>query len=101
MDLFMESTLDAATTAQKAALAAESLGLGLCRSVPLFGLAIGKPEPASKLPAVKPRLPMEEVLHREYWNDDKQDQLVASYDKVWAIPTLIIRSLVGRHGVLT
>ncbi|KAJ4249144.1 hypothetical protein NW762_012479 [Fusarium torreyae] len=101
-DLFVMASLDAAVAGQNVAVAAESLGLGLCyvgaarnkahdltellrlpkRCIALFGMAIGKPDPATNLPATKPRLPMEEVLHRERWNDDKQDEQIALYDQI-------------------
>ncbi|KAI3549250.1 hypothetical protein CABS01_08328 [Colletotrichum abscissum] len=100
LDLFMQGTLDAAIAAQNITIAAESLGLGVCyvgaarnnaaqlaqllripeRCAPVFGLAVGKPDPVSNPPAIKPRLPIGEVLHRERWNDDRQDELIASYD---------------------
>ena len=98
MDLFMQSTLDAALAAQNVTIAAESLSLGICyvgaarnnaqqmtqllrvphRSLILFGLAIGKAKPHDD--AIKPRLPLNEVLHREYWSDDKMDENIANYD---------------------
>ena len=75
-------TVDATLAAQNAALAAESLGLGMCylgalrkdagavikllqlpRLVfPVFGMAVGWPEMKSW---VKPRLPLQTVLHWE------------------------------------
>ncbi|KAJ4152128.1 hypothetical protein NW765_017637 [Fusarium oxysporum] len=101
-DFFIMATLDAAIAGQNVAVAAESLDLGLCyvgaarnnardltkllglpqRCIVLFGMSIGKPDPATNLPAIKPRLPVDEVLHREHWNDDKQDDQIEIYDKV-------------------
>ncbi|KON89656.1 NADPH-dependent oxidoreductase [Sporosarcina globispora] len=87
---FMVSVIDAALAAQNAAVAAESLGLGICyiggirndlegvsellktpdRVIPLFGLAIGYP---SKKNDQKPRLPLQHIYHE---NEYKQDEAV-------------------------
>lgn len=76
--------IDAALAAQNAAVAAESLGLGVCyigavrnhpegiaaelglppRVLPVFGMCIGRPDPA-KSAEIKPRLPQPAVLHLE------------------------------------
>lgn len=102
---FMVALIDAALAAQNAAIAAESMGLGICyiggirnnleevkkllktpeRVIPLFGMAIGYP---SKITDVKPRLPVENVYHQEEYQQDKEsyinqlkeyDTLVSSY----------------------
>ncbi|KAI1183875.1 Nitroreductase [Nemania serpens] len=85
-EMFLMASLDAGLAAQNAVVAAEALGLGICyagaarnkpreltellklppRVIALFGLAIGKPDPATPT-AVKPRLPQKEILHRETW----------------------------------
>ncbi|MFD0048619.1 oxygen-insensitive NADPH nitroreductase [Actinomycetes bacterium NPDC127524] len=77
---FMVALIDAALAAQNAALAAESMGLGICyiggirnnldgvkeilnipeRVIPLFGMAVGYPD---SLNDKKPRLPLENVYH--------------------------------------
>ncbi|KAF4535005.1 uncharacterized protein LTHEOB_2980 [Lasiodiplodia theobromae] len=100
MDLFVMATIDAALAAQNVVVAAESLGLGTCyvgaarnrarelsalldlpkRVVVLFGLAVGKPDPEC-LPAIKQRLGMDEVLHREKWNHEGHAERVAEYDE--------------------
>ncbi|KAI1824033.1 Nitroreductase [Xylaria intraflava] len=89
-DMFLVASLDAALAGQNAALTAESMGLGICyvgavrnraaelsellrlpdRVVPVFGLAVGVFNPASKAndAAVKPRLPQSVVLRRETWD---------------------------------
>lgn len=85
---FMVAIIDAALAAQNAALAAESLGLGICYIgglrnnleevskllnipsfvIPLFGMTIGYPVNQS---SQKPRLPFEHIYHEdEYESDD-------------------------------
>ncbi|WP_019243471.1 MULTISPECIES: oxygen-insensitive NADPH nitroreductase [Bacillus] len=87
-EIFMVGCIDAALAAQNAAIAAESMGLGICyiggirnnltevaellhipnKVIPLFGLVVGYPKNYS---AQKPRLPMENVYHEnEYLNDE-------------------------------
>lgn len=100
MDPFIMGTVDAALAAQSVGIAVESLGLGSCfvgavrnnaremaellclppRTFALVGMAIGKVD-ASELSGIKPRLPMEEVLHRERWNEKDHESLISSYDK--------------------
>lgn len=78
----------------------ESLGLGYCfvgavrnnardmaellglppRTFALVGMAIGKVD-GWDVSGIKPRLPMEEVLHRERWNEKDHKSLISSYDK--------------------
>ncbi|GAP82778.1 putative nitroreductase [Rosellinia necatrix] len=88
-EMFLMASLDAGLAGQNATVAAEALGLGACyvgaarnspreladllglppRVVAVFGIAIGRPDPAATATAaaVKPRLPQKEVLHRETW----------------------------------
>ncbi|MFX3624309.1 MAG: oxygen-insensitive NADPH nitroreductase [Ectobacillus sp.] len=97
---FMVAVIDAALAAQNAAVAAESMGLGICyigglrnnlpevcellqipeRVIPLFGMAVGYPlQEGSK----KPRLPFESMYHQEAYNDNDmqtQEQL-QTYNK--------------------
>ncbi|GAA1851362.1 nitroreductase family protein [Microbacterium koreense] len=99
---YMESTLigfvDAALAAQNAALAAESLGLGItfvgsARNnphelaellelphgvFPVAGMAIGHPH-ADEAAGVKPRLPQAVVRHRETYRPSTGDD-IAAYD---------------------
>ncbi len=97
---FLIGAIDVGITAQNAALAAESLGLGICyvgsirnnpREViqllglprlvfPVVGMTIGVPE---KPPTLRPRLPLQAVLHRECYNFD-QDQSLREYDRTMA-----------------
>lgn len=84
---FMVMVIDAALAAQNAAIAAESIGLGICyiggirnnlpevcellktpkRVIPLFGLAVGYPE---KLNDKKPRLPLPHIYHENQYEQD-------------------------------
>ena len=102
-EMFLMASLDAALAAQNAVVGAESLGLGTCyvgaarnntkelaalldlppRVIALFGLAVGRPNPA-KPASVKPRLSQVEVLHRSKWNDSAQKKHLAAYDKTLA-----------------
>ncbi|GLB58643.1 oxygen-insensitive NADPH nitroreductase [Cytobacillus sp. NCCP-133] len=86
---FMVAVIDAALAAQNAAVAAESMGLGICyiggirnhldgvsellktpdRVIPLFGLAVGYP---SKKNDKKPRLPLQHIYHEnEYMQEEE------------------------------
>lgn len=90
---FMVAVIDAALAAQNAALAAESMGLGICyigglrnnlqevvkllktpdRVIPLFGLAVGYP---ARITSKRPRLPLEHIYHENTYPQDK-DEYVA------------------------
>ncbi|KAI1253922.1 hypothetical protein MGN70_004317 [Eutypa lata] len=101
-EMYTMATVDAGLAGQNATVAAEALGLGACyvgaarnrpreladllglprRVVALFGLAVGRPDPvAARLAAVKPRLPQQEVLHRETWSDEEQAENLVAYDE--------------------
>lgn len=102
---FMVALIDAALAAQNAAIAAESMGLGICyiggirnnleavkellktpeRVIPLFGMTVGYPE---RINDQKPRLPLDHVYHEEEYEQDKEvylrqlqqyDQLISTY----------------------
>lgn len=98
---FMATIIDATLAAQNAAIAAESMGLGICyiggirnnleevqkllktpeRVLPLFGMAVGYPE---KMTDKKPRLPLENVYHENEYQQDPEmfvEQL-EEYNKV-------------------
>ena len=99
LETAMTGFVDSALAAQNAAIAATSLGWGTCfigalrnqpvamarelglpaESVAAFGLLIGKPDPA-RLSHVKPRLPMEAVLHREQYREASLETF-ADYDE--------------------
>ncbi len=97
-EMLLLGVIDAALAAQNAAVAAESLGLGVVyigamRNQPLevaaelhlparvfaaFGMCVGWPDPAHPA-AVKPRLPQSVVLHRETYSTAREEQAVARY----------------------
>lgn len=86
------STIDAALAAQNAAIASESMGLGMCyigslrndiqqvdtilnlppHVIPLFGMVIGVP---AKEPEQKPRLPLEGVYFENEYNRNQDSSL--------------------------
>ncbi|PYZ93332.1 oxygen-insensitive NADPH nitroreductase [Salipaludibacillus keqinensis] len=86
---FMVAVIDASLAAQNAAVAAESLGLGICYIgglrneiekvsellqlpeyvIPLFGMAVGVPDAETDQ---KPRLPLENVYYKETYPNEKQ-----------------------------
>ncbi len=98
---FMVALIDAALAAQNAALAAESMGLGICyiggirnnleevvkllktpeRVIPLFGLAVGYP---AKITGQKPRLPLEHIYHENTYeaNEEKYTKELEEYNEV-------------------
>jgi FMN reductase (NADPH) len=95
---FLLAVVDCSLAAQNAALAAESLGLGICYIgalrnhpqevidllglpklvFPLFGMTLGWPEKPGHL---KPRLPLQAILHWEEY-DPNPDNALAEYDSV-------------------
>ncbi len=97
LENFLVAAVDVSLAAQNAALAAESLGLGICyiggirnnsASVikllglpkyvfPITGMTLGYPEQS---PGVRPRLPQEAILHWEQYNPEQESALHA-YDK--------------------
>ena len=97
LENFLVATVDAAIAAQNAALAAESLGLGICyiggirnnsasvidllglpkHLFPIAGMTLGYPE---NLAPVRPRLPQDAILHWERYNPEQGDALHA-YDQ--------------------
>jgi FMN reductase (NADPH) len=98
---FMVALIDAALAAQNAAIAAESMGLGICyiggirnhlpevkkllktpqRVIPLFGMAIGYP---AKETGKKPRLPMNHIYHENEYgqNESKMIEELNEYNQV-------------------
>ncbi|KAL4938439.1 hypothetical protein BDV06DRAFT_56337 [Aspergillus oleicola] len=101
IDMLLTAVVDAALAAQNAVVAAEAIGLGTCfvggvrnhakelvellnipeRMFGLVGLAIGYSDPSVK-EEVKPRLPMEEILHYERWNGSRQEGNMRLFDEV-------------------
>jgi FMN reductase (NADPH) len=86
---FMVAVIDAALAAQNAAIAAESMGLGICYIgglrnnleevakllntpkyvIPLFGMTVGYPVHE---PGKKPRLPLAHIYHEDAYNQDEE-----------------------------
>lgn len=94
---FLSSAVDVALIMQNAALAAESMGLGMCYIggirndsqgvidllklpnlvFPISGMTLGRPSAA---PNIRPRLNLNTILHWESYNAD-QDEALYAYDK--------------------
>ena len=99
VESFLVAAMDAAIAMQTAAVAAESLGLGMCfigairnhtqdiiellrlpRLVfPVSGMTLGWPKFE---PRIRPRLPLDAVLHWETYNRSEEDETLHSYDRV-------------------
>jgi len=95
---FLVAAVDAAILAQTTALAAESLGLGICYIgsirnnlpevidlldlprlvIPITGMTVGWPE---KSPRLTPRLPLRAVLHWEKYDTTDEDGALREYDR--------------------
>jgi FMN reductase (NADPH) len=95
---FLVAAVDCVIAAQTAALAAESLGLGICyigsirnqtqqvidllslpRLVfPITGMTLGWP---AATPVLRPRLPLDAVLHWETFDRRHEDQALRDYDR--------------------
>jgi len=95
---FLVAAVDAAIAAQTAAIAAESMGLGICyigsirnntqavidllglpRLVfPITGMTVGWPAAA---PIIRPRLPLDAVLHWDHYDRAAEDEALAEYDQ--------------------
>lgn len=99
LEAFLVGAIDAALAAQNAAAAAESLGLGVVyigsmrdkpvevadllnlppKTAAVFGMCIGKPDPARPT-SIKPRLPQSVVLHHERYSLDAQTPGIEAYN---------------------
>lgn len=95
---FLIAAVDAALIAQNAALAAESLGLGICYigsirnnpqeviellglprlTFPITGMTAGWPAAG---PRLRPRLPLKAVLHWEKYDCSGEDAALREYDR--------------------
>jgi FMN reductase (NADPH) len=100
VESFLVAAVDCAIAAQTAALAAESLGLGICyvgsirnnpqevidllelprHTFPIVGMSLGWP---AKEAHTKPRLPLSAILHRETYQTN-QDAALLEYDQSMA-----------------
>jgi FMN reductase (NADPH) len=98
LEAFLVAAIDAALVAQNIALAAESLGLGVVYIggirnnpaevvaelelpdlvFPITGMCLGYP---AEDPALKPRLPLPAVLHRERYDTEELDAHLDAYDE--------------------
>ncbi|OLN22193.1 nitroreductase A [Domibacillus antri] len=95
---FMVAVIDTALLAQNFVVAAESQGYGICyiggvrnnpepisrllglpdHVIPLFGLTFGVPAQTNE---VKPRLPVEAILHTNEYDETKYETLLDDYDE--------------------
>jgi FMN reductase (NADPH) len=95
---FLVAVMDASIAAQNTALAAESLGLGICYigsirnnsteiiellklpklTFPVSGMTLGWIE---KHPTIKPRLPLNSVLHWESYKSESQEDYLHAYNR--------------------
>jgi FMN reductase (NADPH) len=98
IESFLIATVDTALAAQNAALAAESLGLGICYigsirnnpaevinllelphlTFPITGMTVGWP---SKQPIVRPRLALNSILHWNHYDRTHEDEALREYDQ--------------------
>ena len=98
VESFLLAAVDTSLAMQNAALAAESMGLGMCyigairnrpqevidllelpRLVfPIAGMTLGWP---AVEPKVRPRLPLSAVLHWERYDRSREDEALAEYDR--------------------
>ena len=99
LEMLLMATIDATLAAQNAAVAAESLGLGVvyvgairnhadqvarelglpAKSFATFGMCVGHPDTARPA-AIKPRLPQTAVLHRETYDDGVIHDTIEGYN---------------------
>lgn len=113
LDAFLMASVDAALAAQNAAVAAESLGLGICyigalrnhaeeaarvlglphMAYPVFGMVLGHPDPARET-LVRPRPQQDVVLHRNRYTAPASDEWINDYEDV----TTAFRTASGMSG---
>lgn len=124
LDVALVGACDAGISAQNAALAAESLGLGICYLgsvrndsariaeilelpedvIPFLGMELGYPDPEEEA-GVKPRLPQEAFLHFETYDAeavpgqlDTYEETLADYYRDYDMDPSWGRRLVSRLG---
>ena len=98
LESFLVAVIDTALAAQNAALAAESIGLGICYigavrnhpekaidllalprlTFPIIGMTIGWP---SKQPKIRPRLGLRAILHWNRYDRTNEDEDLFEYDQ--------------------
>lgn len=96
---FIVTVVDTALFAQNFVIAAESAGYGICyiggvrnnpeeiskvvglpdKTFPLFGMTIGIPDEEQ---LVKPRLPVEAILHENHYDENKYGEILEEYDQL-------------------
>lgn len=101
VESFLVAAVDTAIAAQSAALAAESMDLGVCYvgavrnqpaeiiaalglprlTFPIAGMALGYP---IRRPLAKPRLPLRAVLHWQRYDGSGEDAALIAYDRIMA-----------------
>lgn len=99
LENYTVATIDTALFGQNFVLAAESMGYGICYIggvrnnpqqiselfdlpeyvIPLFGMTVGVP---AKLNEVKPRLPVEAIVHEDGYNKEKYKEQLHTYDDI-------------------
>lgn len=102
LDSFVMATIDVSLAAQNAALAAESMGLGLVylgvmrnaaeevgkivglppHSFIPFGMVVGRPDPARQS-VQRPRLPQSVVLHHDRYDHDSHTGAIEGYEQAY------------------
>ncbi len=103
LEMFLMASIDASLAAQNAAIAAESMGLGIVylgamrnhareladflelpnHSFVVFGMAVGVPDPA-KTRIVRPRPAQSVVVHEQRYEVPKDDEWVREYEDVFS-----------------
>ncbi len=98
---FLVAAMDAAIAMQNSALAAESMGLGVCfigairnrpaeviellelpqLVFPISGMTVGWP---AVEPKIRPRLPLKAVIHWETYDRSNEDKALMEYDRAMA-----------------
>lgn len=102
LDSFLMSAIDSSLAAQNAAIAAESMGLGVVYlgamrnqasaiakaiglpkfSLVTFGMVVGKPDP-DRLPLIRPRPAQEMVLHYNGYDSSGRALHIEAYEKAF------------------
>lgn len=99
LEYFMMAIIDTSILAQNFVIAAESKGYGICYIggirnnpepvsellslpglvIPVFGLTVGVPKVMNE---IKPRLPVEAIVHTNEYNEHKYSELLSRYDDI-------------------
>jgi FMN reductase (NADPH) len=124
VESFLVSAVDVALAMQNAALAAESLGLGMCYIgairnnplavvelldlpalvFPISGMTLGWP---AVEPMIRPRLPLEAILHWDRYSTEGEEKAIEAYDQAMMatgiykgrqVPTAAASSTTDEYG---